>query len=554
VTRLRRWEPPLRRHPALVTLGLLAVVAVTAGAVSAHALLSASSVPAAGVLADNPDLDPGTTLSGPAPDFTLTDQYGQHVSLRSFRGKVVILAFNDSQCTTICPLTTTEMVDARRLLGAAGAQVQLLGIDANPQATSVADVRAYSQAHGMMQEWHFLTGSLAQLEGVWRAYHVAVQIEQGQIDHTPALYVIDVQGGLARLYLTQMAYAAIGQEAQLLAQEAASLLPDHPRVPSGLSYDRVVSVGPGTGVSLPKAGGGSVDLGPGGSGHLLLFFATWDQEVTNLARQLEALNQYAASAGRAGLPGLAAVDEASVEPSSTALGTFLGSLSPTLDYPVAIDATGQVADGYEVGDEPWLVLTSASGQILWSDDVSTNGWLTSGALAQRVVEVLASPAPAGPVGPGSAEAALAGSPVPLAALHEQAGQLLGGGFSALSARLAALRGYPVVVNVWASWCTPCRAEFPLFAAASLRYGTQVGFLGADLADVSGNARSFLSQHPVSYPSYPATLQDLSALAMVEGAPTTVFIDPTGKVVFVHPGEYPSQGALDSDIASYALGS
>ena len=105
-------------------------------------------------------LDPGTALSGRAPDFTLTDQFGAPVSLHSFRGKVVILAFNDSECTTICPLTTTAMVDAKRLLGAAGSHVQLLGIDANPTATSIKDVRAYSEVHGMMHEWHFLTGSL----------------------------------------------------------------------------------------------------------------------------------------------------------------------------------------------------------------------------------------------------------------------------------------------------------------------------------------------------------------------------------------------------------
>ncbi|SRR6266571_1194574 len=136
--------------------------------------------------ADNPDLDPGTSLGGlAAPGFRLVNQFGQPMSLARFRGKVVILAFTDSRCTTICPLTTASMIEAKELLGAAGDQVQLLGVNANPKATSVTDVLAYSRAHGMVNQWDFLTGSPAQLRAVWRAYHLYVQIQAGQIDHTP---------------------------------------------------------------------------------------------------------------------------------------------------------------------------------------------------------------------------------------------------------------------------------------------------------------------------------------------------------------------------------
>jgi cytochrome oxidase Cu insertion factor (SCO1/SenC/PrrC family) len=80
----------------------------------------------------------------------------------------------------------------------------------------------------MVNQWDFLTGTLPQLKNTWSAYHIAVQIESGQIDHTPALYVIDAAGKLRKVYLTQMAYDSIGQSAQILAQEVSSLLPSHP--------------------------------------------------------------------------------------------------------------------------------------------------------------------------------------------------------------------------------------------------------------------------------------------------------------------------------------
>jgi thiol-disulfide isomerase/thioredoxin len=111
----------------------------------------------------------------------------------------------------------------------------------------------------------------------------------------------------------------------------------------------------------------------------------------------------------------------------------------------------------------------------------------------------------------------------------------------------------VIINVWASWCTPCRKEFGLLGSASLHYGRKVAFLGADTEDSSGDARPFLRQHPVSYPSYGTSTGDLSSLAAIPGVPTTVFISSAGRVVFVHPGQYTAQQTLDRDIETYALG-
>ena len=535
----------LRAPAAVAAVGVVALAAVALG------VISGSTTARSDALATNPNLDPGTRLTGSAPEFTLSDEFGRPVSLRSFRGKVVILAFNDSECTTICPLSTSAMLDAKAMLGSAGRQVQLLGIDANPKATALADVLSYSQLHGMLGQWHFLTGSLAQLRRVWKAYSIGVDISRRLIDHTPALFVIDTHGRLARLYITQQSYAAVDQFGQLLAQEASRLLPDHPPVNSHLSYTKIPGIPPSTPVTLPRSGGGSVSLGPGPTPRLLLFFATWNQQSSGLAGQLHALDRYQTAAASSKLPPLTAVDEASVEPNASTLPAFLRGLPHPLAYPVAIDRDGRLADGYGVQGEPWLVLTSPTGQILWYWQVSTSGWLSARELTQHVRDALAR-APKIPSSVSTATQQLAGSPAALAALHQQASRLLGSQ-QALTARIRALRGYPIVINAWASWCAPCRSEFGLFASAAARYGRRVAFLGADTGDSTADAQAFLTQHHVSYPSYQTNTSDLRSLAVIEGLPTTIFINRAGKVAYVHTGQYDAQGSLDADIASHANG-
>jgi cytochrome oxidase Cu insertion factor (SCO1/SenC/PrrC family) len=373
----------------------IAVVVVVAAALGGAWILSRpSSAPAPAVqkaALANPDLDPGTQITPqkPAPDFTLTDQFGKRISLRSFRGRVVVLYFADSRCTTVCPLSTTAMVSAKRMLGSAGGHVQLLGINANPEATAVKNVRAYSLAHRMMLQWHFLTGPLPELKRVWRAYGIEAAIVHGQVDHSPAMYVIDQRGRLVRLYWTKMAYAGVEQQAEVLAQEISSLLPGHPSVRTKLSSAQVPLITPRATVSLPRVGGGSVRLGPSRSPRLYLFFATWASQTSNLAGQLEALNGYQAAARAGRLPELTAVDEGSVEPYPRAASRLLRALPRPLSYPVAIDQSGRVADGYEVEDQPWFVLVSPAGRVLFYYDVSTAGWPNPSALAHHVRVALA---------------------------------------------------------------------------------------------------------------------------------------------------------------------
>jgi thiol-disulfide isomerase/thioredoxin len=151
--------------------------------------------------------------------------------------------------------------------------------------------------------------------------------------------------------------------------------------------------------------------------------------------------------------------------------------------------------------------------------------------------------------------ALAGAPPPLAALHRQSNELLDGGTEAYEARIAALRGYPVVVNVWASWCGPCRSEFRSYQQASAKYGKRVGFLGIDRQDSDDFAREFLEQRPVPYPSYKDPEEKIaSSIGAGLGIPDTAFYSRDGKLVYLKQGPYTNSSELEADLRRYALGS
>lgn len=147
---------------------------------------------------------------------------------------------------------------------------------------------------------------------------------------------------------------------------------------------------------------------------------------------------------------------------------------------------------------------------------------------------------------------LAGAPKPLAQLYDQANQLLPGGAAAFQKRLAELRGHPVVVNKWASWCGPCREEMPWLQREAARRGKRVAFIGVDSKDSDAAAKQFLREFPVPYPSYTDPGQDIAeVIDATIGTPATAIYDSSGKQVHVQQGQYASQAALAADIERYA---
>ena len=297
-----------------------------------------------------------------------------------FSGKVVVLSFDDVECTTICPLTAQVLRAAKQALGPDGSKVVLLAVNANPDHTSVDDVKAFSIQHGMLNDWLFVTGPPAELEKVWKAYSLDVQVKDGSIDHTPAVYLIGPDGREQNVYLTSPQYGVVPLEAQPLAEAIAKLLPNHPTVrPPAQATGRPIS-SPADTVSLPSLlGGNDTPLG-GTSPRLVVFFASWAPDA---AANLASLDTYAAAARAGRVPPVVAVDVASTEPSlAQAQGVVKGPRSAP-SYPVVVDETGRVADAYGVQDIPWIALVE-NGKVIWSHD----GWASEAALEAAAAKAL----------------------------------------------------------------------------------------------------------------------------------------------------------------------
>ncbi len=128
---------------------------------------------------------------------------------------------------------------------------------------------------------------------------------------------------------------------------------------------------------------------------------------------------------------------------------------------------------------------------------------------------------------------------------------LPGGRDAFEAHIAEQRGKPVVVNKWASWCGPCRLEFPFFREQAEKRRGEVVFIGVNSSDNRGDAEKFLKEEPVPFKHFEDPKLEIAAVFnAVQAFPSTAFYDPKGKLAFVHQGPYTSEKQLSEAIERY----
>ncbi len=185
------------------------------GAVAAAALLGVVvGLVVVPLLVDEPHEFVGTVLSNPqpAPEFTLTADTGEPVSLESYRGQVVLMYFGYTFCPDICPASLAELAEATELLGEKADEVQVVMVSVDPARDTPEALREYMDYFD--SSFVGLTGTDGEIRAVADAYGVFYQAEEGTaatgylVDHLASVFVIDKDGDWVEI----LSYGTTGEE------------------------------------------------------------------------------------------------------------------------------------------------------------------------------------------------------------------------------------------------------------------------------------------------------------------------------------------------------
>lgn len=330
----------------------------------------------AGITAPTANLLSLSVLPGngrPAPVFHLTDQAGQPLSLAQFRGRSVVLSFNDDRCTDVCTLLAEDVVRANQYLGAAGRpHVAFVSVNVNPFYPQVSTVRQWSDSNGLggQNNWFFGTGPVPTLRTIWKHYGVYVGTDASTrtVTHSTLVEFIDPSGRIRATGDFGQNAVDVSPYSHGLAQAAVDLLPASERTPvSGPQAPTGGGTGAGLGqeapgFSLPVLGGSrsggatgtTMDLQSLRGRPVVLNF--WASTCTDCRSELAAFAAVAASDPKVSFLG---IDVADPSPSSAiTLARAAG-----VRYPVLSDTGGRVAADYQVSGLPTTVYIAPDGTV-----------------------------------------------------------------------------------------------------------------------------------------------------------------------------------------------
>jgi protein SCO1/2 len=154
----------------------------------------------------------------PAGEIALRDQDGRLVRLSSLRGKTVFVTFLYTHCPDICPLIADHLNLVLRRLGPERAGVRVLAVSVDPTGDDHASVRRFVRSHRLLPQFHYLTGTPAELVAVWRRYHIAVQSTPKRVlGHSSTTLLVDAKGRTRLVYDSRFTAPQVLADLQQLA-------------------------------------------------------------------------------------------------------------------------------------------------------------------------------------------------------------------------------------------------------------------------------------------------------------------------------------------------
>ena len=134
-------------------------------------------------------------------NFALRDQSGKLVSLTDQHGHFAIITFLYTNCPDVCPLIASNLGQVQRQLAGDGTKVSVLGVSVDPKRDTPAAVRQFIRSHRLSPDFHYLTGTRAQLAKVWKAYGILVRPGKlDTVDHAAYEMLVDPKGRARLIY------------------------------------------------------------------------------------------------------------------------------------------------------------------------------------------------------------------------------------------------------------------------------------------------------------------------------------------------------------------